>query len=391
MKRTAWALLSLLAALSISGCSTVGGWFGSASPVLKPAELTEIKATVDLQRAWAASVGSARPYAFTPGSDGEAIYAAGADGRLVRIDPATGREAWRVDTGATLSAGVGAGNGLVLVGTPKGEVLAYRSADGQPAWQAKLTGEILTPPVAGSGVVAVRSNDGKIYLLNATDGKQRWVYTRALPALILREPGNLLLTERAVYAGHPGGRLTALALGNGAPLWEANVALPRGANELERIADVSGALAADEQMVCAAAYQGRLACFDAASGNPVWGREFSGLTGVDLHGAYLYAADIGGTLQAFDKRRNISLWKQDQLRDRQLSTPLSLGGQVAVGDFQGYVHLLSAETGAFSARAATDGSAVVGQMLPLEHGLVVQTASGGLFAFKILGPGIGNQ
>jgi outer membrane protein assembly factor BamB len=369
--------------MSLGGCSTVSGWFGSDSPQLKPAELTEFKATAELKRAWEINVGPGRPYAFTPGSDGLAVFAAGKEGRLVRIDPATGREVWRIETGTPLSAGVGVGEGLVLVGTPKGEVLAYRAIDGQPAWRASLSGEILTAPVAGEGAVAARSNDGKVYLLNAADGKQRWVYSRTLPALILREPGNLVLTAQAVYAGHPGGKLTALALNNGAPLWETNVALPRGANELERIADVSGALAADERAICAAAYQGRIACFDLVKGNTLWGREFSGLTGVDLDGAYLYAVDAGATLAVYDKLRGTALWKQDKLRDRHLTTPLGLGTHVATGDLQGYVHLLAAESGTFAARAATDGSPVVGQMLPLDRGLVVQTANGGVYAFKI--------
>lgn len=383
MIRIASRVIALAAILGLAGCSTISGWFGSDSPKLKPAELTEFKATAELKPAWFLNIGPGNPYAFSPGSDGQAVYVAGKDGRLARIDPASGRETWRVETGVTLSAGVGVGEGLVLVGTPKGEVLAYRAADGQPAWRMRFSGEILTPPVISEGAVAVRSNDGNLYLLNAADGKQRWVYSRTLPALVLREPGNLLLTARALYAGHPGGKLTALALNNGAPIWEANVALPRGTNELERITDISGAIAADDRLVCVSAYQGRISCLDLAKGSPVWARDFSGLTGVEMDDRVLYAANAEAMLLAYDKVRGAGLWRQDKLRDRQLSTPLALGRHVATGDFQGYVHLLDRDTGAFAARAATDGSAIVGQMLPLEQGLVVQTANGGIHAFKI--------
>ncbi len=383
--RRAGLYLAILT-VGLAGCGTVGGWFGmgeTTSAKTKPAELAEIKATVTLAKAWEASVGPGRPYVFTPASDGQAAYAAGKDGRIVKLDLATGREVWRTDSGQTLSAGVGVGDGLVLVGTPKGELLAYRAADGQPAWKAKLSGEILTVPVAGAGMVAARGNDGKIWLLDARDGKQRWVYSRGLPARIRREPGNLLLTGRAVFAGHPGGKLTALSLANGGPLWETNVALPRGTTELERIADVAGALAADEQMVCAGAYQGRLGCFDQSNGNAVWSREFSGLTGVEMGERFVYAADEHAILQAHDKLRGTSLWRQDKLRERKLGTPLALTSQVAVADFQGYVHLLNLEDGALIARAATDGSPVVGQMLPLNSGLIAQTANGGIYAFRV--------
>lgn len=374
----------LLLAVSLSGCSWFGGWFGSGKPAVKPAELSDFKASASLARAWEANVGSAGSYVFSPGTDGQAVYAAGKEGRLAKFDLASGRELWRVDAGQTLSAGVGVGEGLVLVGTPKGELLAFKAADGGKAWSAHLSAEILVPPVAGGGVVAARANDGKVYLLEAETGKVRWNYSRALPALTLRQQGHLQLGESAVYAGHAGGKLTALALNNGAPQWEANVALAKGATDLERIADVAGPLGLDERSVCAAAYQGRVACFDRISGNTRWARDVSALSGVDMDEGWVFVADDHDALMAFDKARGNNPWKQDKLRDRRLSSPLAVAGKyVAVGDLQGYVHLIQREDGAFAARAATDGGAIQGVMLPLKSGLVVQTANGGVYAFKI--------
>ncbi len=389
VRPVAWlATLALPLALSLGGCSsvtsTVGGWFGSGKSAVKPAELVEIKPSVGLSRAWDASVGPAGVYAFSPATDGEAVYAAGRDGRIVKLDLATGRELWRAEAGQPLSAGVGVGEGLVLVGTPKGMVLAFRVKDGMPAWTTKLSGELLVPPVAAGGVVAARANDGHVYLLEAGDGKLRWDAGRSLPALTLREQSHMLLTAEALYAGHAGGRISALALNNGAPLWESNVALPRGTSELERIADVVGPLAMDDKRVCAAAFQGRVACFDAVRGNGLWARDISALRGLDMDERMVYVADEHGALQAFDKIRGTSPWKQDKLRDRRLSSPVAVAGRhVAVGDFQGYVHLVNVDDGAFAARAATDGSAIPGVMIPLKSGLVVQTANGGVYALKI--------
>jgi outer membrane protein assembly factor BamB len=383
-------VVAALAASLLSGCGTmdkmggwVGGWFGGGVAKVKPAELVEFKPTVSLSRAWDVSVGSGAPFSFHPGSDGQAVYAAGKDGRLVKIDIASGRELARIDIGKPISAGVGVGDGLVLVGTLKGEVLAFRSSDLKPAWTATLAGEILTAPVVGYGVAAVRSNTGSIYLLETADGKLRWAQSRSLPALTLREAGSLVMDRRAIYAGHAGGKLSALSLANGAPLWEVSVALPRGATELERIADITGNLAADERMVCAAAYQGRVACFDVREGQPVWGRELSSLSGVDMDARQLYVTDDHAAVYAYDRERGVNLWKQDKLRDRRTSTPLVLDRWVAVGDYQGYVHLLNREDGAFVGRVATDGGAIRGPMLALDRGFIVQTANGGVYAFKI--------
>ncbi|MDP2833962.1 MAG: outer membrane protein assembly factor BamB [Pseudomonadota bacterium] len=376
----------MLAALAttLSGCSWFSGWFSADKPAAKPAELTEFKATASLAREWEGRVGASGPYDFSPATDGNAVYAAGHDGKIVKLDIANGRELWRIDAGQVLSAGVGVGEGLVLVGTPKGELLAYQAADGSVAWKARLSGELLVPPVAGGGVVAARSNDGRIALFEARDGKQRWANSRALPALTLREQGHLALGDKALYAGNAGGKLNALSLVNGAPLWESNIALPRGSTELERIADVVGPLALDERQVCAAAYQGRIVCVDRATGNGTWARELSSLRGVDMDARYVFAGDDQSALLAYERSRGGNSWKQDKLRNRGLSSPVAVAGRyVAVGDYQGQIHLVNAEDGAFSARSPTDGSAIKGVMIPLKSGLIVQTANGGVMAFKI--------
>jgi outer membrane protein assembly factor BamB len=212
----------------------------------------------------------------------------------------------------------------------------------------------------------------------------RWVQGRNLPALTLREQSHLMLTGIALYAGHAGGRFSAYALNNGAPTWEGSIGLPKGATELERIADVTGPVAVDDRMVCAAGYQARVACFDRISGNGLWAREISSLRGVDMDERYVYAVNDKGAVLAYSKDKGINPWKQDKLRDRKLSSPLAVAVKfVAVGDYQGHIHLLSSGEGVFTARAATDGSAINGVMLPLKAGLVAQTANGGVYAFKI--------
>jgi len=373
----------LAASMLIGGCSTVGGWFGSSPAASKPAELVEFKPTLEVARAWEARLGSAQPYVFSPASDGQTVLVADRQGRLARIELTSGRELWRLETGKPFSGGVGVGEGLALLGTAKGELLAYSLKNGQAAWSLALGGELLAPPEASHGWVAARGNDGKVHLVDARDGKLRWSQARVLPPLLLREQGHLLLTRQGLLVGHPGGRLSTLALANGAPIWEVNVAVPRGSTELERIADVVGPLAADALHVCAVAYQGRIGCFDLGTGRPAWTREFSGLAGVELHAGVLYAVDDRGGVHAFDKQRGNHLWKQDRLRDRQVSTPLALGRHLAVGDYQGFIHFLDAETGAFVARVATDGSAIRSPMLALSGGLVAQTANGGVYAFRI--------
>ncbi len=94
-------------------------------------------------------------------------------------------------------------------------------------------------------------------------------------------------------------------------------------------------------------------------------------------------SDDRGAVHALDRSSGRSLWKQDRLAHRQLSLPLPLGAEVVVGDLQGYVHVLARETGAFAARASTDGSPVRAAPLRLPEGFLVQTQGGGLYALAL--------
>jgi outer membrane protein assembly factor BamB len=372
-------LLILLLPLLLSACF---GWFGGKDEGVKPAALTEFKASATPVVLWQANIGSSGDYALQPAVERGNIYAASNAGAIAQFDAVTGKQIWRTDTGKKISGGVGVGAGLVLAGTIKGEVLAL-DTNGNAKWQAEVSSEVLSAPQAEDGVVVVRCADGQIFGLDAADGKRKWVYQRALPALALRSFAGTVVTHGAVFAGFAGGKMVALNLANGNVGWEAAVALPRGTNELERIADITSQPVIDARQVCAVAYQGRVACFDIRNGNPLWSRDLSSSTGLAIDQRNVYVSDEKGAVVAMDKATGASVWKQDKLSARHLTAPLVRGNNIAVADFQGYLHLLSREDGSFSARLATDGNAVRSQPVALDDGLLIQTSSGGLYAISI--------
>ena len=375
-------LLAVLAALALGACSTVEKLnpFGSSGPKVKPAELAAIQSTAELRSAWQVSIGSAGEFAFSPAVVGDSVYAAARDGAIARFDG--GRQIWRIAAGQPISGGVGSDGKLVVVGTPKGEVLAFDAANGRELWKARVSSEVLAAPAVTDGLAIVRSGDSRIFGFDAVDGKRRWVYQRSTPTLSLRSNVGVVTAGKVTLAGFPGGKLVAIANNNGAAVWEVTVALPKGATELERVADVTSSPVVSGSTVCAAAFQGRAACFDSNTGNTLWSREMSSSAGLDIDNRYVYVTDDKGAVHALDRNSGASVWKQDKLALRSLSRPLALGSYVAVADYQGVVHLLRREDGAFAARATTDGSAVRAEPARFGAGVLVQTANGGLYALE---------
>lgn len=360
------AALFVVAACSSKGEST------------KPAELVDFKPSLTLKTNWRVNVGAGRGAPLQPALLENAIYAAAAEGTLMRVAPASGEILWRVDTGATLSAGVGSDGFVVAVASRRGELLTF-GADGKPGWRVQLTSDVLTPPLVGRGVVVIRTTDQRVTAFEIDSGKRRWTFSRTSPPLTLRAASDLAFAGDNVLVGFPGGRLVALALGNGAPRWEAVVAEPKGSTEVERLADIVGPVVVIGRDACAAAFQGRLTCVEHANGNLRWSRELSAGGGPAFDASRAFAVDSGGAVVALSRDAGASLWRNDKLANRQLSSPAVAGGAVLVGDFKGYLHALRADSGEFAGRLSLDG-AVVAPLRSWADGVIVQT-QGGTLAF----------
>lgn len=366
----------------LAGCSTLSSlnpFARKAPPLNPPAALVDFKPSLPVRTAWSATVGSAASRTFSPAAVNGSVFAAAADGSLMRIDAASGGVVWRINAGSALTAGVGTDGETVAVAGEKGAVLVF-DGNGKFRWKAQATSEILSSPAVGQGLVIVRSLDNHIVAYDAGSGTRRWAVQRAIPPLTLRAAPGITISGETAFVALPGGRLSALALSNGGPRWEVAVGDPRGATELERIADTSGTPVVLDNEVCAVAYQGRIGCFDIATGTARWIKEFSSYVGVAVDQRFVFGADERGAVNAFSRQSGAGAWRNDKLAFRRLSTPASFGRAVAVGDYQGYVHFLSREDGSLIARISTDGSPVLAGPVVTGSNLIFQTQAGAVVA-----------
>ncbi len=380
----------LAAVLFLSACSTLTELrqdfadrvFGREPPN-PPAELEDIKPTYIAKVDWSAQTGETEKYDYTPAMEAGAVYMANAEGELTKLDVANGHQLWRVNVGERVSGGVGVGGGVVMVGTAKGNVLAY-DYSGKELWKAKVSSEVLSAPRYFDGVVIARAGNSQIFGLDAANGERKWIYERAMPALTLRNSAGLVVDGGAIYAGFPGGKMAAIRADNGKLIWEATVAQPKGVTEIERIADITSVPFVDGPLVYAVAYQGKIAAVDRRTGKVVWNRDISSYTGLSAEDARIFVSHTLGSVYALDYTNGRTYWRQGALANRRLSAPVPMGNVIAVGDLEGYVHFLSREDGAFAARLKTDSNAVMA-MIPGNSGsqVIIATRGGGLYAVSV--------
>lgn len=367
-------LLTLLAA-----CSSINPFSRNVPESQLPASLHGFEQLMAVRTLWNVSVGDAGAYSFEPALAYGSVFAAAEDGSIMRVTASSGQTEWRINAGMALTAGVGSDGNVVAVAGEKGVVLAY-DADGKFLWKAQASSEVLSTPLVGGGLVVVRSIDNHMVAYDAENGERRWAIKRSAPSLTLRSAPGMVIAGPTIVAALPGGEMLSIMMASGGVRWEIAVGQPRGATEIERVADISGYPAVYQRDVCAASFQGRVGCADVVTGQARWAKKMSSKVGPAVDGRFVFAVDEKGTVHALDRASGQSVWSNKKLANRRLSAPASIGRAVAVADYEGYVHFLSREDGAFLARVETDGSAIASKPVISGDKLIYQTKGGSLVA-----------
>ena len=92
------------------------------------------------------------------------------------------------------------------------------------------------------------------------------------------------------------------------------------------------------------------------------------------------AVNDKGTLIAFGTATGAIIWEQEDLRLRKLTSPASVKNLIAVGDFEGYIHLLNAQYGNFEGRKKVSRSAIT-EVVSEGNNLIVVDADGRIQKF----------
>ncbi len=341
-------LFALFPLLLLAACS---------GPVLEPldppAELLPIPAAIEARPLWERELGQGVRYQFLrlpPLVDADSVYAANKQGLVAAFAAADGKPLWRVKLERQLSGGPADGGEVLLLGGDA-ELLALEKKDGGLRWRAELGSEVVGMPLRSGERVLVRCVDGSLYALSASDGRQLWRFKERVPQLSLRGDSAPVVSGPMVIIGTATGRLRALSLEDGRELWSEKVSEARGVTEIARMVDVDAELLLSGSILYAAAYQGRLAAFAAASGRMYWSREIASYSGMAESEQALYITDQTGLVWALDKRSGRALWKSEALRGRDLSAPVRQGGYLIVGDYEGYLHWFDMQSGMIVGRA----------------------------------------
>ena len=349
----------------------------------QPAQLPDVNQQVSFERVWNVTVGDGHDGEFlylAPLNADDVVYAASTDGELLALNAETGKQIWKNSVKDRIFAGVGGDAKQLYLVSRDADLLALSREDGRELWRASLPTEVLSSPQSNGSLVVVQTTDGRVLAFNAADGEKRWQYDSVVPALSVRAAAAPLVGADVIISGFANGKLLALSAESGQPLWQYEVGAPQGRTELERLVDITSQPLVLENAILAVGYQGKLALIDLRTGNDIWSKTASSLHSPMVSNGNIFLASANGDLVAMRGSDRRDLWTQDKLAWRQLTQPVPFDDYLVVGDFDGYLHVVSQKSGELVGQMKFDGDGIRVPAQRLSNGNLLIFGNGGKLA-----------
>ena len=375
----------LVSIFFLSSCSTLSSlkFWGDDEEEEGPSELYSVVDNRTLDREWSVSNGNDSLYGrlIPVVYDGKVFYI-NSLGYISSVDLDTGKLVWSKDTQDIVSSGLDVNFKTVSYGTLDGNLVAIDYENGNEIWRSPTSSESLSPPVNSGSHIIIQTIDGRVAGYELKTGKRDWFHQTVLPSLTLRGTSRPFIDQGFIFTGFASGKIAMIYPDSGAIRLELPVTLNEGKSELERIVDIDGRSIIVNNLLVAASYQGNLTAINLRDGRPAWQEEISSVKDLTSNGNRIIAVDSKGLVKAFGTATGARIWEQEDLKLRKLTAAASISNLIAIGDFEGYIHLLNAQSGNFEGREKVSRNAIT-EIVSQGSYLLVADESGRVQKFTI--------
>ena len=333
----------ICASVFLVSCSTLEGlrfWQSDEVDPDEPKELTAFSDQKNISIDWSLSFdGDNQIGSFEPGFSSENLFFADAEGNVVSLNADNGKENWSRQLDF-LAAGVASGFGIIVVSDLVGNVIALDQSDGSELWSVNVKGEVLSKAAIDPKRVVVKTGSGELLGLDKSSGAVLWSYRSKLPTLTIRGSSSPVISEDKVFVTFDSGRMGVFDINSGFPLWDSAISYVSGSSELENIIDSDSSPVVDGGLVYATNFQGKLNIFDIAQKRSVWSYDASSFYSPVVTRGVILVVEANSGMKSFSSKNLEESWSNEDYLNRSLSNPVSFKGDLIVGDFEGYLHVI---------------------------------------------------
>ena len=338
----------------LSGCARWEKWLGNDLDSSRPGAVQPV-GPIGLKGIWETSVAPSpeehmqHPRQIVASED--AVFLATFQGLVLCVDRDDGHIRWKSDAKETIVGGVAVDKTRVFAGTRNGEMVAFSRDDGHELWRVSVSTSVASAPVVAKDTVIFLTLDNRTYALNASDGRRLWMHDTPAESLVVMGAATPTIDGGKVYVGYSSGKIFALSLEKGFPLWMEDLSvMVAGRNELEMLQDVDASVVVGDveahglTKLYAVNHQGRAIALFPLNGTRVWEQPLSAIRRPLLVSKRLFFSDMEGNLVALSTEDGLSLWKSP-VSGGLLTAPVFWDGKIIVADNMGQLFALDATSG----------------------------------------------
>jgi len=132
---------------------------------------------------------------------------------------------------------------------------------------------------------------------------------------------------------------------SGVVQWEIPVTISEETSEIGRLVDIDGNFSFSSGISFVASYQGNISAIDIRNGRTIWREKTSSSDDVLASRGKVFISDEKDNITAYEQTNGNISWKNSDFFLRELTSPKRLKSLIVLGDFQGFVHLISQKDG----------------------------------------------
>lgn len=346
-------IYSLFLVLMLTSCSTMDSlrfWQNDEIDTDEPRDLISFSNQKFIEIEWKKSFEGENILGnFVPGFSSQKLFFSDSQGTVSSMNSIDGNILWTKELDF-LASGTSAGFGIVVVSDTKGNVIALTQDEGTILWKSNVKGEVLSKAAVDAKLVIVKTNSGELIALDKDTGSIEWSYRSKLPLLTVRGSSSPVIIDDKIYTSFDNGRLGVFDLNSGFPLWDGAISYVRGVSELENLIDADSPPVVEGGLIYSTNYQGNLNIFDIAQQRSVWSYETSSFYSPVIIKGMLIIIEANSAIRSFAMQTMEESWLSEDYLNRDLSNAVSFKGDLAFGDFEGFVHIVDPLNGITVAR-----------------------------------------
>ncbi|HEY4116180.1 MAG TPA: PQQ-binding-like beta-propeller repeat protein [Rhizomicrobium sp.] len=213
-----------------------------------------------------------------------------------------------IDPSKGFGGGLAVDGGRLFATTGFGNVFALDPASGKQIWKISLGIPIVNAPVANGGRIFVSTEDNHFYALAEADGRQLWDQQGIAETAGILESTSAAVAGDYVVAPYTSGELYALQVEDGRPAWSEMLTRSGTRTALSELDDISGRPVIDRDMVYAISHSGVMVAMNINTGERVWQRDLAGIQTPWAAGDFVYVLTTDARLLCLQRKDGKVKW-----------------------------------------------------------------------------------